>query len=93
MRDNEMLNLAIQDTDILSRKQKDVFSILCNSEFPLSSHTIEEKMGVTRQAVYLTLQALLKRGFITRTKDRIFVYSPNNLKKLELIERYKQKIL
>lgn len=91
MEEKNILELAIMDTDLLSKKQKDVFLIICNSDFPLSSYSIEKKMGVTRQAVYLTLQALLKRGFITRTKDRIFVYQPNQLKKLELIERYKQK--
>ena len=86
-----MLELAINDTDTLSKKQKEVFRVICNSDFPLSSNSIEKKMGVTRQAVYLTLQSLLNRGFITRTKDRIFVYHSNKLKKLELIERYKQK--
>ena len=92
MQDKEILKLAINDTDILSSKQKEVFITLCNANFPLSSGTIESSMGVTRQAVYLTLKALLNRGFITRTKERVFLYSPNKLKELELIERYKDKI-
>lgn len=87
-----MLRLAIDDTDILSTKQKEVLQILCNANFAISSGTIENKMDVTRQAVYLTLKALLDRGFITRKKERVFLYEPNKLKALELIERYKEKI-
>lgn len=87
-----MLNLAIEDTDILSKKQKVVLKFLCKSDFPVSSVTIENAMQVSRQAAYLTLKVLLDRGFITRTKERVFLYSPNKLKTLELMERYKFNI-
>lgn len=87
--DRKLLDKAIENTDILSHKQKAVFKIICQSEYPISSVTIENSMNVTRQAVYLTLKALLNRDFITRKKERVFLYSPNKLKILELIERYK----
>lgn len=89
MNDKELLNQAIDDTDILSPKQKVAFKIICESEYAVSSVTIEKSMNITRQAVYLTLKALLDRSFITRKKERIFLYSPSKLKILELIERYK----
>jgi predicted DNA-binding protein YlxM (UPF0122 family) len=92
MDNKEMLSLAIEDTDILSKKQKAVLNLLCKSDFPVSSVTIENAMQVSRQAIYLTLKVLLDRGFITRTKERVFLYAPNKLKILELIERYKFNI-
>jgi predicted transcriptional regulator len=91
MSNRKMLNAAIQDTDIMSPKQKEVFQVICNSEFPVSSSVIEDKMRVTRQAVYLTLKTLLDRGFINRERGRVFLYKPNLAKQTELIKRYKHK--
>lgn len=88
-----LLKQAIDDTDILSMKQKLVLKIICESDYPVSSVTIEKSLKVTRQAVYLTLKALLDREFILRKKERIFLYYPNKLKLLELIERYKFSML
>ena len=87
--DKLLLNHAIDDADILSSKQKVVLKIICESDYPVSSITIEKSLKVTRQAVYLTLKALLDRDFILRKKEQIFLYYPNKLKLLELIERYK----
>jgi predicted transcriptional regulator len=89
IKDKQLLNKAIENTDILSPKQKMVFKIICESEYPVSSVTIENLMKVSRQAVYLTLKVLLDRDFINRKKERVFLYSANKLKLFELMERYK----
>ncbi len=92
MNDKETIDLAINDTNLLSEKQKVVLKLLCESPFPISSVNIENTMKVSRQAVDLTLKALLNRGFIIRNKERIFLYSPNQQKIFELLERYKFNI-
>ena len=58
--DKKLLNKAIEDTDILSPKQKAVFKIICESEYPVSSVTIEKSMKVTRQAVYFNFKSLIE---------------------------------
>lgn len=70
--DKLLLNHAIDDADILSSKQKVVLKIICESDYPVSSITIEKSLKVTRQAVYLTLKALLDRDFILRKRSEYF---------------------
>ena len=44
-----LLNHAIDDADILSSKQKVVLKIICESDYPVSSITIEKSLKVRRE--------------------------------------------
>ena len=87
-----MLNASIQDSDILSAAQKKVLTIICDSNYPISCSSILDLMGTSKQAAHFSLTRLLDREFITRAKDRVFVYQANPTRMAELIERYKNKL-
>ena len=91
-KDKKMLNDAIQDTDMLSSCQKKVLSIICDSNYPLSTSSILDVMGTSKQAIHFSITKLLERGFVEREKDRVFVYHPNKTRIIELVERYNQKL-
>jgi len=87
-----MLYKAIQDADILSSGQKKVLNIICDSDYPVSAASILDLMGTSKQAVHFSIKKLLERHFITREKDRVFVYSPNKERIIELLDRYNKKV-
>jgi DNA-binding MarR family transcriptional regulator len=93
IKDKTMLNEAIQDADILSSGQKRVLSVICDSNYPVSASSVLDLMGTSKQAVHFSIQKLLERNFITRTKDRVFVYQPNKTRVIELVDRYSKKLL
>tara|TARA_B100001093_G_scaffold513809_1_gene586491 strand:- start:1094 stop:1366 length:273 start_codon:yes stop_codon:yes gene_type:complete len=87
-----MLHNAIQDADILSSAQKRILNIICDSNYPVSAGSILDLMGTSKQAVHFSIKKLLERNFITREKDRVFVYKPNKERVIELIDRYNKKL-
>jgi len=58
----------------------------------VSAASILDMMGTSKQAVHFSIRKLLDRKFITRQKDRVFVYEANKIRIIELIERYNQKL-
>jgi hypothetical protein len=52
----------------------------------------ENRDGSSKQAVHISIKSLLERGFITKHKDRVFVYKPNKTRIAELETRYIQKL-
>lgn len=84
-----MLIEAIKNTDLLPVKQKLVLEVICSSEYPLSSKAIEKKLKATKQQMDYSLKSLIKRNFIIREKDGLYVYRPNYIRVEELIKRYK----
>jgi predicted DNA-binding protein YlxM (UPF0122 family) len=92
IKDKKMLIESIEDADILSSGQKKVLNIICNSDYPLSASSILDMTGSSKQAVHFSIKRLLDRNFIGRKKDRVFVYEPNKIRILELMERYNQKL-
>jgi predicted transcriptional regulator len=87
-----MLSDAILSSDILSTGQKKVLNIICSSDYPVSVKGILDIMGSSKQAVHISIKSLLERGFITKHKDRVFVYKPNKARIAELETRYIQKL-
>lgn len=90
--DKKMLSEAIFHADILSAGQKKVLNIICSSDYPVPASSILEMMGSSKQAVHFSIKKLLDRNFITRKKDRVFVYEPNKIRIKELTKRYNQKL-
>jgi predicted transcriptional regulator len=48
-------------------------------------------MQISKQAVNFSLKELTKRNFVTRKKDKVFIYTVNVNKISELLEDYKIK--
>ena len=48
-------------------------------------------MQITKQAVNFSLKELLKRAFVVRKKDKVFIYTINQIKLSELLEDYRKK--
>jgi DNA-binding MarR family transcriptional regulator len=89
---NEFYN-AIDDSGLLSSSQKNILKYIVSFDpkrgVPASS--IMEYTQISKQAVNFSLQQLIKRNFISRKKDRVFVYTVNQIRLSELLEDYKKK--
>lgn len=85
---------AIDNYSVFSAGQKVIMKILIDFDYPIPVDIIQKVAGVSRQSFNFSIQGLLKLGFISREKNRVFIYQANNLKMLEIISIYKkQKIL
>lgn len=90
----EIIKEAIDNYDVFSAGQKKILKILIEFEEPVPVNIIQKVAGVTRQAFSFSMQGLLKLGFITREKQRVFIYQINKEKIQEVINIYiKQKKL
>jgi predicted transcriptional regulator len=91
MQPSNTLKEAINASRIIPKKQKAVLQTICVRTYPTSAIEIEESLGLSRPAVNFSLQMLLKRNFIKRAKDGVFLYTPNEERIAEVLERYKCK--
>lgn len=87
----DLLEKAIDSSVIIPPGQKRVLKIICAHFYPLSAREIEEELALTRPSVNFSLKQLLKRNFITRIKENIFLYKPNQERIEELKARYIEK--
>ena len=92
-KDKTMLMKAIESSDMLPSGQKKVLSIISSSDYPVTARQIEKLMGFTKQTINFTLKHLLARNFVERRKDGVYVYTLNEDRAIELIERYKAYLL
>ena len=90
---SNLLN-AIEDSGLLSKSQKNILKYIVSFDLlrgvPASS--IMDYMQITKQAVNFSLKELVKRGFVDRTKDKVFIYTVNQKKIDELLEDYNKKM-
>ena len=86
-----MLKEAIDASHIVPKKQKPVLHAICKQGYPIPASEIEDILALSRPSVNFSLQMLLKRNFIKRSKDGIFMYSANEERIGELLERYKNR--
>lgn len=91
-KDKTMLMEAINYADILSSSQKNALSVICSSKNSMSAKRIEDKLGSSKQTINLCLKSLMKRNFIERSRDGVFMYTPNQERVNELINRYQNYI-
>ena len=84
---------AIDTSGLLSRSQKGILKYIVSFDLErgVAASTIMDSMKVSKQAVNFSLQQLMKRNFLTRYKDKVFVYKINRNKLSELIEDYRTK--
>ena len=83
----DLLKEAIENSAIIPRVQKIVLKVICSSSYPISAKEIEDILGLSRPSVSFSLKMLLKRNFISRSKDNVYLYSPNQERMKEIRER------
>ena len=87
----DLLKEAIENSAIIPRVQKIVLKVICSSSYPISAKEIEDILGLSRPSVSFSLKMLLKRNFINRSKDNVYLYSPNQERMKEIRERFVSK--
>ena len=90
--DKEIVDNAIQSSDLLSAGQKEILKTLMRCEEGLSVPSIMKIQGASKQALHFNIKKLLEREYLTRVKNRIYVYRFNKIKIIEFIELYLKKV-
>jgi predicted transcriptional regulator len=93
MQDKSEFLRAIDDSGLLSNSQKNILKYIVSFDLKrgVPAFSIMEYMKISKQAVNYSLQQLMKRNFIDRRKDKVFIYTIHQAKLLELLEDYNQK--
>jgi len=94
LEDIQKIKYAIDDTGLLSNSQKIILKYLIsfNIDRGVSSSSIMDYLEITKQAINFSLKQLMKRGFVCRNKDRVFVYKVNLGRMHELVEDFDKKL-
>jgi len=84
---------AIETSGLLSKSQKSILKYIVsfNLQRGVTASSLIEYMNVSKQAINCSLQQLMKRNFVTRYRDKVFIYKINNSRLLELLEDYQKK--
>jgi DNA-binding MarR family transcriptional regulator len=84
---------SIETSGLLSKSQKNILKYIVsfNLQRGVTASSLIEHMNVSKQAINCSLQQLMKRNFVTRYKDKVFIYKINQIRLLELLEDYKKK--
>jgi DNA-binding MarR family transcriptional regulator len=82
---------AIESTGLLSKGQKKILKYILafDQNNGVTADSIRDFAKITRQAANVHLQRLLDRGFVTREKNRVYVYFVKQKKIEEILEEYK----
>ena len=88
---NEM-QLAIDYSDLLSKSQKEILKYIVSFDLErgLPAVSIMKHMKVTKQAIGFSLKQLMSRKFLTRYKDKVFVYRINRTRIQEIVVDYRK---
>ena len=81
---------AINFTGFLSKGQKEILKYILafDAKGGVTADTIKNSSNISRQAANIHLKHLMDRGFVTRKKNRIYVYFAKKRMLLELIEAF-----
>jgi len=90
MKYSDILAQAIAASHIIPKGQKPVLDAICMRSHPVPAKELEDALQLSRASINFSLQMLLKRNFILRSKDGVFLYTPNTERLLELQARYKE---
>jgi predicted transcriptional regulator len=94
LKEIEVIKEAIENYNVFSAGQKRILKILVEFDDPVPVDVIQKVGGATRQAFNFSIQGLLALGFISREKQRVFIYQINQEKIKEIVNIYeKQKKL
>ena len=88
----DLIIKAIEEEETLATKQRKILIEIYKYNYPMSATEIKREMyNKSRQFIHATLHALLEKGFIKREKNRVFLYSVNQDKMKELLEKQRYK--
>ena len=91
---SEIFNKAVDTTGLLSKSQKIIIKYILSfgTNKGLTANSIQNYTKSSKQAVNTNLNLLIKRDFLYRKKDRIYLYYCNDKKIQEIVEEYKQSL-
>ena len=81
---------AIESSKILSDGQKKLLTILVQFDAGVPISQIMELMNSSKQTIHFNMKKLLKRGYVLREKEMVFIYKANQSKMVEILEREDQ---
>ena len=90
MKQNNIILKAIHSSGLLSKSQKSILQYIVSFDLNrgVTASAIMNHMQITKQAVNFSLKELIKRNFVIRSKDRVFIYKVNQNKLEEILEDY-----
>jgi len=85
---------AIDTSGVLSKSQKNILKYIVSFDLQrgVAASSMMGYMNVSKQAINCSLQQLMKRNFVTRYKDKVFMYKVNHNRLLEILEDYKKRL-
>ena len=87
---SNLLPLAIKESSIVSKGQKEILLNILQFEDGLAMSDLVNIMKQSKQTLFLKVKKLLDRGFVLREKDMVFMYKVNQQKMSTLLENYQQ---
>ena len=90
----DFINKAIEATGLLSKSQKTILQYINSFGYKkgVTAHSVQNYTKSSKQAVNNNLNLLIKRDFLYRNKERVFLYYCDQKKIQELLEEYKKCI-
>jgi predicted transcriptional regulator len=94
LNDINEIHKAIDVSDLLSKSQKEILKYIVSFDLErgLPAISIMKHLEVTKQAISFSLKQLMNRKFLTRYKDKVFVYRINRQRLEEIITDYRKMI-
>lgn len=85
---NPLLPLAIKDSNLLSKGQKEIVMLLLQFEEGITMNDLTKLMNQSKQTLFLKVKKLLDRGFVTREKSMVYLYKLHKNKMESILENY-----
>lgn len=91
---HNIIMASIDDSDLISGSDKKIIKALLVTNQKVSTNFLMDVLSDSKQNLYIKLRRLIKRGYISRIKDRVYLYQLEEQKLQELLDMYmaKQKI-
>jgi len=85
---------AIDSTGLLSKSQKTIIKYILSFGYEkgVTAQSIQNYTKNSKQAINSNLKLLIKRNFLYRKKDRVFIYYCNQEKIQEIQEEYNRSL-
>ena len=85
---SNLLPLAIKESSIVSKGQKEILLNILQFEDGLAMSDLENIMKQSKQTLFLKVKKLLDRDFLIREKNMVYMYKVNSKKMIEILEHY-----
>ena len=93
-KEQQLEHAAIENYSVFSPTQKTILKILLEFDRPIPFDIIKDVAKASKQSFNFSIQGLLKLGFVSREKTRVYIYQVNQEKIKQIVDIYiKQKKL